>query len=240
MTKSADSRVRECRTCPVRSTSVVCHGAELDPQAFQRLVLRFHLEPRQVLFYEGHPCLGVYVLCAGKAKLSASTPTGHRRIVGIIGPGELIECTGFCDGAIHEVTCEALEISDVCLISRQGYLELLERSPSLAVELLQLVSGAIHPERNGVERYPACKAAGRLAAHLLDIGRRFGQRGPDGITLEIRLSREELAELVGTAPETVIRLLSRFRRERLVATKGSEITILKPDRLGKLANTQAP
>jgi len=237
MVGTAEVPIRECQACAVRSNSLVCHAAEKDPLTFQRLVHRFLYRPHQVVFYEGHPCLGVYVLCSGKVKLTVSSSSGHRRIVSIAGPGSLIERAGFCEGVLHDVTCEALETSQVCLISREGYLGLLGKDPELAIELLQLVSRETAPSQHIGNRFPYRKTAGRFAALLLDLARRFGHREPEGVALEIRLSREELAELVGAAPETVIRLLSRFKRERLVATNGSKITLRKPERLNKLAGS---
>lgn len=226
---------RECKACPFRATGLVCRAVETDSQTFQRLLHRFLYQPRQIVFYEGHESLGLYVVCAGKVKLTSSSPGGRQRIVGIVGAGGLIERSGFCEGVTHVATCETLESSQICLIERQGYLELLERNPSLVISLLQQVSREALPSIVAANHLPFCKTDERLAAVLLDLGKRFGHREPDGIKLGIRLTREELAELAGVAPETAIRLLGRFKRERLVATNGKEITLLKPDRLGKIA-----
>ena len=224
-----------CQTCRVRGESLVCRVAEADLDAFGRLLHRFEYQPRQVVFYEGHPCLGIYVLCAGKAKLTTSSSRGHRRIIRLVGPGDLIECNGFSEGAVHEVTCETLEPSRLCLINRQGYLDRLEKSPAYAIQLLQLVSQRIMTTTLGRERIPFCKTAERLAALLLHLSRRFGHRSSEGLTLGIHLTREELGELIGAAPETVIRLISRFKREHLVGSAGDEILLLNPERLSKLA-----
>jgi CRP/FNR family transcriptional regulator len=213
----------------------VCRAAETDSPAFQQLLHRFFYQARQVVFYEGHPSLGLYVLCAGKAKLTSSSASGHQRIMGIVGAGTLIERSGFCEGALHAVTCETLEPSQVCLVDRQGYFSLLEKNPPLAIDLLQMVSRDTLRSKLPDDRFPFRKSAERFAMLLLDLGKRFGTRKPEGVRLELRLTREELAELTGTAPETVIRLLSRFKRQQLVATNGSEITLLKPERLGQIA-----
>jgi CRP/FNR family transcriptional regulator len=234
----AKSQSWGCRVCPIRSQSLVCRASEIDPSAFQRLVHRFVYQPRQIVFYEGHPTLGISVLCSGKVKLTVSSPGGHRRIVSIVRAGELIERAGFCDGAVHETTCEALETSQVCLFYREGYLALLAKNPSLAIQLLQRVCQEAAPLTVAGDPMPSHRTAKRFAALLLDLGKRFGHSDPDGIRLGIQLRREELAELIGAAPETVIRLLSRFRRERLVATNGSEITLLQPDRLSKIAGSR--
>ncbi len=228
---------RECHACALRTTSLVCRAAEADPPSFQRVLHRFLYHPHQIVFYEGHEALGLYVLCTGKVKLTTTSSRGHQRIVDIVGVGDLIEQSGFCEGACHAVTCETLEPSQICLIERQGYLELLERNPSLATELLQRVSRDVLPAKIASGRLPSCTTAERLADVLLDLGKRFGSRERDSIKLGIRLTRQELAELAGVAPETVIRLLSRFKRERLVATNGREITLLKPDRLAKIGDS---
>jgi CRP/FNR family transcriptional regulator len=225
-----------CQTCRVRGESPVCRIAEADLDAFGRLLHRFEYQPRQVVFYEGHPCLGIYVLCAGKAKLTTSSSRGHRRIVRLVGPGDLIECNGFSEGAVHEVTCETLEPSRLCLIDRQGYLARLEKCPTFAVQLLQLASRRIMTTALGRERIPFCKTSERLAALLLHLSRRFGHRNSEGLALGIHLTREELGELIGAAPETVIRLISRFKRERLVGIAGDEILLLNPERLSKIAS----
>ncbi len=227
---------RECGECPLRTSSAVCRAADSNPPAFQKLLHRFLYQPRQIVFYEGHESLGLYVLCSGKAKLTSSSKSGHQRNVSIVGAGELIERSGFCEGMVHAVTCETLEPSQVCLIERKPYLELLENNAPQAIELLQMVSGEDQREKLALGRLPFCKTDERLAAVLLDLGTRFGKQDVEGVKLEIRLTREELAELAGVAPETLIRLLSRFKKERLVMAHGREITLLNPDRLRALAD----
>jgi len=228
---------RECQACPFRASSAVCRGAEADPPSFQRLLHRFLYQSRRIVFYEGHESLGLYVLCAGKVKLTSSSKSGHQRNVSIVGAGALIEQSGFCEEMVHAVTCETLEPSQVCLLERKPYLDILKKNPSQAIELLQLVTGEAHREKIALGRLPFCKTDERLAAVLLDLGDRFGSTEPEGIKIGIRLTREELAELAGVAPETLIRLLSRFKRERLVATNGRDITLLRPERLAKMAES---
>ncbi len=226
----------DCDSCVFRATSLVCRAAEAEPTAFRRVLHRFLYQPHQIVFYEGHESLGLYVLCHGKVKLTASSPRGHQRIVDIVGAGKLIEQSGFCEDVSHAVTCETLERSEVCLIERQGYLELLQRNPALATELLQSVSRDVLLAKIALSRLPAGSTCERVASVLVDLAKRFGIREGQGTKLGIRLTREELAELAGVAPETVIRLLSRFKREHLLATNGREITLLKPENLAKLAD----
>lgn len=236
MSRGAVQTPRECHECPQRASSAVCRVAESDPPAFQELLHRFLYQPRQIVFYEGHESLGLYVLCSGKVKLTSSSKRGHQRNVSIVGAGELIERSGFCEGMVHAVTCETLEPSQVCFIERKPYLELLGKNPPQAIELLQIVSREDQREKISLGRLPFCKSDERLAAVLLDLGARFGKQESEGVKLEIRLTREELAELAGVAPETLIRLLSRFKKEKLVATSGREITLLNSERLTKIAD----
>ena len=225
----------ECDACPFRTSSLVCRTGETDPVAFQQSLHRFQYQSQQIVFYQGHESLGLYVLCSGKVKLTSSSKRGHQRNLSILGAGELIERSGFCEGIVHSVTCETLEPSQICLIERQPYLDLLEKNPSQAIELLQLVSAEVHHQKIALGHLPFCKTDERLAAVLLDLGNRFGKQGPEGIILELHLSREELAELAGVASETLIRLLGQFKREKLIATKGREITLLNSERLTKIS-----
>lgn len=236
MSSGAGPIPRECHACSLRASSAVCRAADLDPSAFQHLLHRFLYQPRQIVFYEGHESLGLYVLCSGKVKLTSASKRGQQLNVSIIGAGELIERSGFCEGMVHAVTCETLEPSQVCLIERKPYIELLVKNPRQAIELLQIVSGEDQREKIALGRLPFCKTDERLAAVLLDLGARFGKQVPEGVKLEVRLTREELAELAGVAPETLIRLLGRFKKERLVAMTGREITVLNSERLAKIAD----
>ena len=101
--------IENCDTCGLRAKVVLCDIAGSDLAEFQKIKRTLDYAPHQAVFYEGHVCLGLYLLCAGKVKLTRSSARGRRQIVRILGPGELIEKHVFGDRALHEVTCETRE-----------------------------------------------------------------------------------------------------------------------------------
>ena len=108
--------IENCDTCGLREKVVLCDISGSDLAEFQKIKRTLEYAPHQTVFYEGHLCLGLYLLCSGKVKLTRSSTRGRRQIVRILGPGELIEKHVFGERPFHEVTCETLEPSQVCVI----------------------------------------------------------------------------------------------------------------------------
>ncbi len=224
-----------CETCELRTGSVLCDLPAAGLASLEQITHRFHYGPRETIFYEGHACLGLYLLSAGKVKLTHSSVRGQRHIVRILTAGHLLETHAFQEDATHLATCETLEASQVCLIEREGYATLVRRDPQLAINLIQLLSGELGRQRDELDSFTFKSARERLAALLIELSHRFGQEAGETVELRLSLKREELAELLGVTVETAIRLLSAFRTEGLVHLDGRTITLLKRDRLARIA-----
>lgn len=228
---------RLCRACDLRSGSVLC---DLPPDylaILEQLCHRFQYRAKETIFYEGHASLGLYLLSRGKVKLTRSSSRGRRQIVGILEAGQLIEKHVFRRDAAHLVTCETLEPCQVCLIEREGYLSLVRRDPALAVNLIRLLATEVGVQREEADRFAFAGARVRLAALLVDLGRRFGRPEGGAVKITLPLKREEVGDLLGVTMETAIRLLGAFRDERLIGLDGRVITLLNADRLARIAKS---
>jgi CRP/FNR family transcriptional regulator len=224
-----------CDTCALRAKAVLCDLEGDDLVEFQNIKHSLDYEPHQTVFYEGHLCLGLYLLCRGKIKLTRSSARGQRQIVRILGPGELIEKHVFGERALHEVTCETLEPSQICIIDKNRYLAVIHRNPQLAIKLIQLLSNEHGVNMDQLDQFTFKAARERLAGLLLELGDRFGKKCEDKVQVGLTLKREEIAEMAGVTVETAIRLLSVFRDEGLLTINGRAITLLSPDRLARIA-----
>ena len=224
-----------CDTCALRAKAVLCDLEGDDLAEFQKIKRTLDYEAQQTVFYEGHVCLGFYLLCAGKVKLTRSSARGQRQILRILGPGELIEKHAFGERALHEVTCEALEPSQVCVIDKERYLAVIHRNPQLAIKLIQLLSNELKVNMEQLDQFTFQTARARLACLLLELDDRFGKKCADQVQVGLTLKREEVAEMAGITVETAIRLLSAFRDEGLLTIDGRAITLLNPDRLARIA-----
>lgn len=233
--KRALAGSQDCAACGLREKSVVCDLKGAEFERFRAFRQSLWYEAGQTVFYEGHPCLGMYLLCSGRVKLTRSSARGQRQIVRIAEGGELLEKHVFQDRAMHEVTCETLVPCHVCFIDRQAYLDLLRRNSELAVRLIRLLSSELGVRMDQRDLFAFRTGRERLAALLLELGNRFGSKSGKGTLVGITLKREELADMAGIAVETAIRLLSAFRKEGLISLERRSITLVKPDRLARIA-----
>ena len=227
--------IENCESCPQRAKSTLCDLAGDQLGVFQKIKRSLQFEPHQTIFYEGHACLGLYLLCEGKVKLTRSSSRGQRQIVRILDGGELIEKHAFREGALHEVTCETLEPSQICLIEKEPYLALIRHNSDLALKVIQLLSNELGMHMDQLDQFTFKTARERLAGLLLELSDRFGKKVGKDIQVGIKLKREEVAEMAGITVETAIRLLSSFRDEGLVDLDGRVITLLNQDRLARIA-----
>lgn len=233
--KRKPSLIEDCGACGQRGQTVLCDLAGDELAAFQSIKHTLYFEPRQTVFYEGHVSLGFYILCAGRVKLTRCSAAGRRQIVRLLDGGEVIEKHVFKDQAVHEVTCEAMVPSQICVIEREPYLELVRRNGELALKLIGLLSSEVGRQIGQLDQFTFLTARQRLALLLLELGDQGEAGTPGDGACGIVLKREEVAEMAGVAVETAIRLLGAFREEGLVQVDGRQITLLKPERLARIA-----
>jgi len=235
MRKPGPLPITDCQSCPSRATSELCRLDGNGASGFEQIRRSLTYLPGQFVFYEGHAALGLYILCTGRVKLTRSTPKGQRRVVGIVDPGQLIEKHTFQDGAVHQVTCESLGTSQVCVIDRYNYLSLLEQHGELAIKVIKLLSHEMGISLAETDQFAFASARERIAGLLLELADRYGEKTQEGSRIAIQLKREEIAQMAALTVETAVRILRSFQSDQLIRMNGREITILRSDRLARAA-----
>ncbi|MDR4493662.1 MAG: Crp/Fnr family transcriptional regulator [Nitrospirales bacterium] len=229
------SAIPDCTTCHNRDDSDICDLIPPGKESQGILKRRAIYQPGQFVFYEGHVPLGLYVLCQGKVKLTRLTRKGQQRVVGIVDAGHLLEKHVLQEQAVHQVTCEVLEPSQVCLLDRPGFLNMLKGNGELAVKLVQVLSKEMAKVTLATDQFAFSPAKERLAGLLLELQERFGEAVPGGTRLALNLKREDIAQMAAVTVETAVRLLHDLQANGLIAMQGRDITILKSERLRKIA-----
>lgn len=204
---------------------------------FERISTR-RLYPRgAVLFVEGQATRGVYVLCAGLAKLSIMSPTGKKLIVRIARPGDLLGIHAALTGQSYEATAETLATCRVDFISRQNLLGLLDRQKSFGLGLIMAVSKDFTEfVEHARTLLLSISAPEKLARLLLAWGDAFGQQTPVGIHLQTLLTHEELGQMIGASRETVTRALNALKRKHVILAKDGDLWIRNRVVLAALAD----
>jgi len=187
---------------------------------------------RQTIYYEGNKAFGIYCLTAGKIKLYRSGRSGRQQINHIAKPGEILGVPALLGNTPYLETAETLEECKVCFIEKTVFLASIKMDFALVENLLSSLSREVGTTLSRLESAVQKPVRGRVAELLCGLMK--DSPSPDG-SLEITLSRTELAELADTAQETVIRTLKEFARQKYISIDGKNIRILQPEVLTKLA-----
>lgn len=228
--------ITDCETCPNRESSDICEIVPSSEEPVGLVKRRAMYQPGQSVFYEGHVALGLYILCQGRVKLTRLNRKGQQRLVGILGSGQLLEKQAFQEQSVHQVTCEVLEPSQVCLLDRTHFLSFLKDHGDAAVKLIQVLSKEMTEVVDAADQFAFTPSRERLARLVLELSERFGTQDSAGIRITLKLKREDLAQMIAVTVETVVRLLRDFQTSGLILVQGRELTLLNVDRLTKIAN----
>lgn len=224
-----------CLTCPVREERLFC---DLSVHAVERLneIKATAVYPRgAMLFIEGQEPRGLFVLCAGKAKLSISSRQGKTIITKISEPGAVLGLNAVISNRPYEVTVEMIEPGQANFIPRDSLLQFLKEHGEVALRVAEQLSRNYYTAYEGIRTLGlATSPSERLAKLLLSWAPKTTQ-GDGSTTVKVRLTQEELAEMIGTTRETVTRVFSEFRKKRLLQLKGSNLVIYNRPALEKIA-----
>jgi CRP/FNR family transcriptional regulator len=192
---------------------------------------------RQVIFHEGTPAGGLYILCQGAVKLYQSDRFGRDHILDIAVPGDVLGELPSDPAECYSVSAEALADSQLCYLPRERLVHYIEEHPMIGIRLLEAFSKALGTARKRVRALALKGAESRLAELLMHLAQADGEPLTNGATrLQLDYSRREIAEMIGVSTETAIRLLARLKQKRLIDTTGHELTITDTEKLARLAN----
>jgi CRP/FNR family transcriptional regulator len=207
----------------------------------QRVVLELteaHYGRGDFIFREGDPTEYFHIVKEGTVKCVKSTPDGKECTLKMLMPGDLFCCDAAAfDGTSHPGTAQPMGDVSVLRMSKKAYFEMLRRSPDAALEVIKYLGNRLNEAQEKTKILATDRADQRLAALLADLAVRSGSQDPQGIKLTMRLTRQDMANMVGTTTETVIRIMSRFKRDHLVAGTANRLVIRNLEKLKALAST---
>jgi CRP/FNR family cyclic AMP-dependent transcriptional regulator len=191
---------------------------------------------RDILFVEGQEAHAVFLLQRGRVKLSTSSPDGKALLLRIAEAGEVIGLPGTLSGQIYVLTAEALEPIEVNVIPREPFIQFLRAHGEAALRVAEIVNDIYHATFRELQYLAhSGSATEKLARFLLEAA---VPAGPSNRLLQVKLTltHEEIAEAIGVARETVSRVFTSFKRNRLIDVRGSVVVISDPEGLEKLAD----
>jgi CRP-like cAMP-binding protein/DNA-binding NarL/FixJ family response regulator len=193
-----------------------------------------HYRKKDVIFSEGDTPLGLYLLNSGKVKIYKSHELGKDLILRLLQPGEFFGSMALLEDEFHVISAEALEDCEVTIFPSEDFYKLLTH-PQVMQQFVRLLTGNIQNEQEKLIALAYSSVRKRTAESLLELRARYHDQKSER-PFSMAIAREDLANMVGTATESLIRTLSDFRAEGIIEINGSNITVVNVQRLERMKN----
>jgi CRP-like cAMP-binding protein len=189
----------------------------------------------EYIFFEGDPSSWLGVILEGRVKMIKHSEAGKDVVLDVISPGEMLGEVAVFNGEPHPATAQAMEPTVLASIYRDDYLRLLKQYPALALRVIAELGRRLREAQETIKSMAVERVERRIARILLKLAATTGSSSEEGITIELPLTRQDIAEMAGTTVETAIRTMSKFRKKGLVRTKRGQVIILEPHQLVRIA-----
>jgi len=189
----------------------------------------------QIIFSEHGLPLGLFCINTGKIKLCTTGPDGKEQILRLAKGGDILGYRALISNDRYHCSAIALEDCSVCILDKHYFIELAMTNQRLCQAVFKKISDDLKKAEQHIVSLSQKNVRERMAEALLFFSATYGFEA-DGTTLNVQLSREEIADFVGTSTESAIRLLSEFNTDKLIELAGKKIRITNPDKLTKTAN----
>ena len=231
----------ECSLCDARSISFLRYCTPEQADNIRQNKHCIHYKKSQTLFYEDSIAQGVYCISSGVVKLSKNGFDGREQILRFSKSGDFLGYRALIADEPFVASATCIEDTVACFIPRAQFMELLHENPHINQSMMKALCHEIGLADEKITSLAHKSVRERLAEALLLLHETFylENSGKPEELIQISLPREDIANIVGTATETVIRLLSEMNKEGVILLEGKKISILKKRALQKIAHTEA-
>ena len=192
---------------------------------------RKQLQPKSILFYQDEPAKKCYLVNRGRLKLTKLNEQGKEVIIRYIGVGELTAAVAVIKDREYPVTAESVEETGVTGWDKPTILRLMRKFPDIAINIIGIILERLDDVQHRYLELSTEHVEQRIARTLLRLMRRAGSQTPDGIFIDIPLSRQNIADYSGTTLYTVSRILSAWEKSGWVQSGRERITVTDPHAL---------
>jgi CRP/FNR family transcriptional regulator, cyclic AMP receptor protein len=226
-----------CVACPVREEHLFCNLSVPVLQKLNEIKSTAVYPKSAILFIEGQQPRGVFVLCAGKVKLSTSSSEGKTLITKISVAGDVLGLNATISNHPYEVTAEMMEPGQANFIPRDALLRFLREHGEVALRVAEQLSRNYYTAYEEIRTLGLTSSPGEKFAKLLLSWYPEKTQSTNGqVQIRMTLTHEEIAEMIGTTRETVSRLFSDFKKKQLLQVKGSTLVLRSRPALEKMVH----
>lgn len=192
----------------------------------------------EIIFSEGDPCEGLYVIQSGAVKIFKSSAGGREQVLGMERAGSSVAELPVFDGGPYPASTSAVVDSTLLFINKNDFYQLCRQQPDVALKILRVVGARLRTLVGLIEELSFKTVRHRLAGLLVRLAERRGRRTAKGLVFKITSSNQELASQIGTVRELVSRNLSELQAQNLLLIQGKTITIPDLEALRRVAQSE--
>ncbi len=210
--------------------------SETDRQALAEHAVEVPIQKGQFIFREGDPADWFHIVQHGNVKCVKSNPEGREVTLKVLMPGDLFCCEASAfSGDSHPGCAQSMGEGTVIKIHRKTMLDVIQRNPEAAVSIINYLSHRLRESQDNAKGFALDRAEQRVAALLVNLAERSGIQEDHGLRISVRLTHQDLADMAGLTKETTSRILSRFKKDQLIAGHGKQLLILNLSHLQEMA-----
>ena len=224
-----------CKLCgEVPSKGTGCNLKDSPSFNFSEKAAERMFERGQVIYKEQSTAGAVYAIQSGRVKLYRTDSHGNRQAISLLGPGDIFGFRTLLANELHNVTAEAIEATTLCVLPRQSLFEMFNISESLARDLMTKLAAELKVTEETMVSLLQHSVKQRTARLILSLIDKKDDNGGNGPLRVVKLQRTEMAQLIGTTPESLSRTLHSFGEKRLIDSTRTRITVLDRSGLEKV------
>lgn len=191
----------------------------------QHYLTKENFKKKQEIFSEGDPSDWFYILINGKVKITKMSVDGREIIIELISPPDFFGGFAVLKGFPYPANAVAMEDSNVIKISRHNLLKIIDRFPNVMYDMTANLGDRIREFHDTLKNIALERVESRIAALILKLADKTGEKKDKTILINMRLTKQDIAEMVGTTVETTIRVMSKFKKSGFIDDKDGKVLI---------------
>ncbi|MEJ2684589.1 MAG: Crp/Fnr family transcriptional regulator [Candidatus Sulfobium sp.] len=189
---------------------------------------------KQLIFSEGDPSEWLYIVIGGKVKITKLSQEGKEIILEIISPLEFFGGVAAVRGFPYPANAVAMEDTEVLKVSRNNLMTIMDRFPNLMFAMAASIGDRIKGSHEMLKSIALEKVESRIASLLIKLADKAGEKTTGGVMINMNLTKQDIAEMVGTTVETSIRTTSKLSKAGIITSRAGKIIIREPEKLKSL------
>ncbi|HET7442723.1 MAG TPA: Crp/Fnr family transcriptional regulator [Terriglobales bacterium] len=227
--------IESCLSCKMRGEHTFCDLSRYALQELEKMILPTTYPRGAVLFVEGQTPRGLFVLCRGRVKLSISSREGKIFILKVAQAGEVLGLGATVSGKGYDLCAETIDPCQVNFIKRTDFLRFMKEQPEVCFRVAELLSQKYNHVFHEIRSLLMHSPSGKLARLLQDWISRNGAAPQEEPRLTFVLTRDEIAQKIGTSRGTVTRVLRDLKQQEIIQPKGATVLIRNKAALRSMA-----